>query len=227
MRRLDLIDHLSRLRSRGEIKKFGERVDREPMLRDAVIGLAGERGVPFDSDWSGKKLVRATLAREAGSRIRSNPIHRDESFRCKSCGLDVSLGGAQVRDHCPSCLRGLHVDCTPGDRAADCGGILEPTKFELSGQAGVVIHYRCRRCKYEWRGRAHPDDAIPPSLSVADLPSVSGVMVSESKNEARARTLPMRVLEHIRTQKLWSPGQRVCIAVSGGLDSSVLMEILV
>lgn len=35
-----------------------------------------------------------------------------------------------------------------------------------------------------------------------------------------------RVLQTIRTQRLWEPGQRVAVAVSGGLDSVVLLDVL-
>jgi tRNA(Ile)-lysidine synthase len=41
-----------------------------------------------------------------------------------------------------------------------------------------------------------------------------------------ARTLPLRVLEVIRRERLWAPGESVVVAVSGGLDSTVLLEIL-
>ena len=41
-----------------------------------------------------------------------------------------------------------------------------------------------------------------------------------------ARTLPRRVLEHIRTGGLWSPGQSVALSVSGGADSMVLLHLL-
>ena len=34
--------------------------------------------------------------------------------------------GAQHRNHCPNCLISLHLDNEPGDRAADCGGQMEP-----------------------------------------------------------------------------------------------------
>lgn len=38
--------------------------------------------------------------------------------------------------------------------------------------------------------------------------------------------LERRVLSHIRTAGLWAPGQSVLVAVSGGLDSVVLLDIL-
>ena len=41
-----------------------------------------------------------------------------------------------------------------------------------------------------------------------------------------ARTLQTRVLEQVRVQGLWSPGQTVAIGVSGGVDSIVLMHLL-
>jgi tRNA(Ile)-lysidine synthase len=42
----------------------------------------------------------------------------------------------------------------------------------------------------------------------------------------RARTLPRRVLEAIRRPGLWEPGDMVLVAVSGGLDSTVLLHLL-
>ena len=41
-----------------------------------------------------------------------------------------------------------------------------------------------------------------------------------------ARTLPRRVLEHIRTCGLWKPGDKVAVSVSGGVDSMVLLHVL-
>ena len=52
---------------------------------------------------------------------------RDE-FTCRVCGRPVVPAGAgsDHRNHCPNCLSSLHVDVEPGDRASDCGGIMEP-----------------------------------------------------------------------------------------------------
>ena len=51
-----------------------------------------------------------------------------DSFTCKVCGrLVVAAGaGSGHRNHCPNCLCSLHDDVEPGDRASDCGGIMDP-----------------------------------------------------------------------------------------------------
>ena len=51
-----------------------------------------------------------------------------ESFTCKSCGREVvpTGAGSNHRNHCPNCLCSQHLDIEPGDRAADCGGLMEP-----------------------------------------------------------------------------------------------------
>ena len=51
-----------------------------------------------------------------------------ESFLCTHCGRPVTAQGAgsDHRNHCPYCLYSKHLDITPGDREADCGGSMEP-----------------------------------------------------------------------------------------------------
>lgn len=219
MERKELLDALSGLRSRGAIKRLGARADREPTLRQALLALARERGLSLPDDLPGKKLIRSVLDRAGDAQVRQNPIHRDESFTCAWCGAAVSPGGARVRDHCPHCLRSLHVDNVPGDRANPCHGVLHPRRFELS--EGVFhIHYVCGRCGAPHRVRAHPDDQLPPSLNPSDLPGRAPAPSS------RARTMPQRVLGFIRQHGLWEPGERVVVAVSGGVDSTALLEIL-
>ncbi|MBN1336623.1 MAG: RNHCP domain-containing protein [Deltaproteobacteria bacterium] len=102
-------------------------------------------------------------------------MRRDEAFACAWCGARVPRGGASARDHCPYCLRSVHVDRVPGDRAAACGGILQPTSGTLEGRAGVVIVYRCDRCGHLRRNRALvdgpcPDDPAALRLLLAGAP---------------------------------------------------------
>ena len=132
------------------MKRLAARLDEQPSEREA---LARALGLP--AEWPAKKLLRHGLDRSGASQLRRNPIRRDEAFLCLRCGHEVPTGGARVRDHCPRCLFSQHVDRVPGDRAADCGGLLEPV-----GLDGPVIQYRCQRCGHTARNRAHDQDDI-------------------------------------------------------------------
>ena len=158
----------ARATSRGAIKRLGEALDREgdESLRAALVAYGRKRGVELPDEavtWPGKRLLRAAMAREDGARVAKNPTRLDEAFVCAHCGRDVPIGGRIVRDHCPRCLRSLHVDEVPGDRAAACGGLLDPVGLEVRGDE-QVLRYRCRRCGQEKVNRAatlgdHPDEA--------------------------------------------------------------------
>ena len=175
VRLAELATRVDEARSRGVQKVLGKELDRDPALHALALALARKRGLEVGPGMPGKKLVRVLRDRQERSRERSNPIRKDPGFVCHWCGADVPPGGAMVRDHCPRCLRGRHVDVVPGDRAADCGGVLEPVGFDLEGRAGVVIRYRCRSCGNAWRGRAHPDaragrGCAEPATQSAALP---------------------------------------------------------
>lgn len=156
-------DLLDRRLSRGELKRLASALDADPDGRTALIAEAVRRGraAPDDAaSWTGKRLLRWARDREGDAQVRSTPIARDEAFVCAHCGLDVPPHGRTARDHCPACLRSVHVDVVPGDRAADCGGVLDPVA--LSGPvAAPRIHYRCRRCGAERVNRATLDGDLP------------------------------------------------------------------
>lgn len=65
-----------------------------------------------------------------------------DSFTCKVCGrLVVPTGaGSDHRNHCPNCLSSLHLDIEPGDREADCGGIMDPVGVWVRKNGRVGDH---------------------------------------------------------------------------------------
>lgn len=151
---------------RAGLKRAASRLDLLPeaerrALREALLDRAGAAEPEADGDegeLSSKRLLRWALGREDEARRPGNPTHRDEAFTCASCAAQVPPGGARVRDHCPACLYGLHVDGeVPGDRAAGCGGALRPTGLERRGEELVLTH-TCALCGVVRRVRAHPDD---------------------------------------------------------------------
>ena len=150
---------LDSVRSRGEVKAASSALEGDDALRLHVLYEGRRRGAELPDaalEWPAKKLLRHARAREAASRVRINPVARDEDFLCAHCGKEVPPHGRSARDHCPWCLRSVHVDVVPGDRAAGCGGLLEPQRVESRGEEWM-IHYRCRKCGQERRNRAMRD----------------------------------------------------------------------
>ena len=95
-----------------------------------------------------------------------------ESFTCKVCGRLVTPEGAgsDHRNHCPNCLASLHVDLEPGDRASDCGGIMEPVAVWVRGKGEWAVIHRCRRCGSFSSNRVAADDNPMKLMSIAMKP---------------------------------------------------------
>src|SRR5258708_2323814 len=89
---------------------------------------------------------------------------RVESFVCEHCGAQVEGDG--YTNHCPRCLWSKHVDINPGDRAASCGGMMEPIRLEGSSPDYRILH-RCQKCGFERRQNANPSDDPEALLTVA------------------------------------------------------------
>jgi predicted RNA-binding Zn-ribbon protein involved in translation (DUF1610 family) len=149
--------------SRGDVKRLGADIDRDPALRAEWLERARRAGADlseFDGELPGKKLVRLVLGRSDAAQVRTNPIARDEAFTCSSCGRAVPVGGRRPRDHCPWCLHSRHVDVVPGDRAESCGGLLVPVALEPGG-GSLAIVYRCASCGVSRRNRVLDDLSVP------------------------------------------------------------------
>lgn len=81
---------------------------------------------------------------------------RKEDFVCANCGETVEGDG--YTNHCPTCLFSRHVDVSPGDRDASCGGLMAPVGYLAKGGEGRILH-RCVICGHERENRvAEADD---------------------------------------------------------------------
>lgn len=96
----------------------------------------------------------------------------DEVFTCRQCGREVIPEGAGTRhrNHCPNCLTSLHVDDAPGDRAADCGGRMEPVAVWVRKNGEWAIIHRCTRCGKLSANRVAADDNPMKLMSIAMHP---------------------------------------------------------
>ena len=94
------------------------------------------------------------------------------SLTCKVCDRLVTpeAAGSDPRNHCPNCLCSLHVDVGPGDRAADCGGIMDPVAVWVRKNGEWAIIHRCRRCGALSSNRVAADDNPMKLMSIAMKP---------------------------------------------------------
>ncbi len=96
----------------------------------------------------------------------------NEIFICKVCGREVIPEGAGSghRNHCPNCLVSLHLDNTPGDRASDCGGHMEPIAVWVKSNGEWSILHRCRQCGKIGANQIAADDNPMKLMSLAMRP---------------------------------------------------------
>lgn len=78
--------------------------------------------------------------------------------------------GSDHRNHCPYCLSSRHLDNEPGDRAADCGGVMEPIAVWVRKNGEWAIIHRCRVCGALNSNRIAADDNPMKLMSLAMKP---------------------------------------------------------
>ena len=95
-----------------------------------------------------------------------------ESFTCRWCGWEVTPAGAGSahRNHCPRCLCSVHLDNEPGDRAADCGALMEPIAVWVRKNGEWALIHRCRLCGALSSNRIAADDSPVKLMSIAMKP---------------------------------------------------------
>lgn len=89
---------------------------------------------------------------------------RAEDFTCERCGHKTTGNG--YTNHCPKCLWSKHVDVNPGDRAASCGGLMQPVRIEGGVDAYAIVH-RCVLCGAEKRNRTAVNDDANAIVALA------------------------------------------------------------
>lgn len=87
-----------------------------------------------------------------------------EDFVCEHCGTSVKGNG--FTNHCPTCLWSKHVDNYPGDRAADCGGLMEPIGVEIVGGEYILLH-KCIECGHVKKNKTSPEDDFDAILELS------------------------------------------------------------
>jgi hypothetical protein len=113
------------------------------------------------------------MSRDQRHRARRGGL--SNTFRCRHCGLDVSIHavGTAYRNHCPNCLWSRHLDDdSPGDRAADCGSLMEPIAISVRGDGEWVLVHRCTGCDVLHLNRSAGDDNPLLLLRLAVKPLV-------------------------------------------------------
>ena len=116
------------------------------------------------------------MNRENKRKKYSTGYHRNnactETFKCKVCGCPVVPAGAgsEHRNHCPNCLSSQHLDNEPGDREADCGGLMEAIGVWVRKGGEWAIIHRCKICGHISSNRIAADDSPLALMSIAMKP---------------------------------------------------------
>jgi ribosomal protein L37AE/L43A len=89
-----------------------------------------------------------------------------EDFVCENCGARVAGNG--YTNHCPVCLWSKHVDINPGDRAADCQGLMQPVSvFYQKGK--WRIKQQCLKCGHQFVVDSAKEDSQEALRAVVDF----------------------------------------------------------
>ena len=105
---------------------------------------------------------------------------KKEDFVCKHCGITVK--GSGYTDHCPECLWSRHVDIYPGDRRAECKGMMEPM-----GAKDNIIYYQCIKCGFKHRVKTIPQDNFESLLKLFSMFNAEFSYLKSSKAVKRCR----------------------------------------
>ncbi|HWL15880.1 MAG TPA: RNHCP domain-containing protein [Opitutus sp.] len=115
-------------------------------------------------------MSHSDFARERERRAES--AARPAYLKCRHCRMEFSLDapGTRHRNHCPWCLWSVHLDETPGDRAANCGGSMEPIAVSARPDGEWLLVHQCKTCFAVHVNRIAGDDNERDLLALAVRP---------------------------------------------------------
>ena len=122
-------------------------------------------------------------------------------FVCENCGKDVDREaiGTHNRNHCPYCLRSVHIDRSiPGDRKSFCYGLMEPVgltfkdegfdKYGKKRRGEIQIIHKCVVCGKETKNRIAGDDDPEKVIELSEKFNLSKDDQKEVKTQLFGRT---------------------------------------
>lgn len=89
-----------------------------------------------------------------------------EDFVCENCGQQVVGNG--YTNHCPKCLWSKHVDVHPGDREANCGGLMKPVDVITKGGESDLVH-ECLVCKHRKTNKVSAEDDFEKVIKLSKI----------------------------------------------------------
>lgn len=141
--------------------------------RDSDVRQAKGRHVPKIEKYVDRILAGETQPEP--KKTTTNKTVEKDVFRCTNCNELIARGGAgsEHRNHCPWCLHSLHLDDIPGDRAANCGGLMEPVAVWVRTDGEWAVIHRCCECGDLSSNRIAADDNPALLISLAAKPLAS------------------------------------------------------
>lgn len=86
-----------------------------------------------------------------------------EDFVCAYCKKQI-LGNGYT-NHCPHCLYSKHVDIEPGDRLADCNGLMKPLSYFQKNGDFYIVH-QCKECGLIKNNKKSAEDSTDTLLNL-------------------------------------------------------------
>jgi hypothetical protein len=89
-----------------------------------------------------------------------------EDFVCDKCGQKNKGNG--YTNHCFKCLYSKHVDINPGDRAGDCGGLMQPIDTYYKNNQNFITH-KCQKCEHLKNNKLSKNDSFDEFVRISSL----------------------------------------------------------